>query len=136
MPVLVRRWLLPARLPPVVPWWRIPAPTRRADASLVAPTADTSASASPAAGVTWAIWSRVIGPRRYDIAQRVVNTSGVSLPARRSTNSRLASPEIVASIAATSTDPAALDIPSSRRALSRSVCRRPIIQVPAFDIAL
>ena len=86
--------------------------------------------------MTWAIWSRVIGPRRYDIAQRVVKTSGWSLPARRRTNSRLPRPEIVASIAATSTLPAADAIPSSRRALSRSVCRRPIIQVPAFDIAL
>ena len=86
--------------------------------------------------MTWAIWSRVIGPRRYDIAQRVVNISGWSLPARRSMNSRLPRPEIVASTAATSTLPAADAIPSSRRALSRSVCRRPIIQVPAFDIAL
>ena len=47
--------------------------------------------------------ARVTGPRRYDIAQRVVNTSVVSLPARRSTNSRLPRPEIVSLTASTST---------------------------------
>ena len=68
-------------------------------------------------GVSVAIWSRVIGPRRYDIAQRVVKISGWSLPARRSMNSRLPSPEIVASTADTSTLPAADDMPVEQSGL-------------------
>jgi hypothetical protein len=66
----------------------------------------------------------------------VVNTCVVSLPARRSTNSRFERPEIVASIAYTSAVPLAELMPSSRRCLSRSVCSRPIIHVPALEIAL
>ena len=70
------------------------------------------------------------------MAQRVVITSGTSLPARLRRNSRLASPEIVSPTAATSTAPAAEVRPSTSRALSRSVCSRPMSQVPAFDSAL
>ena len=70
------------------------------------------------------------------MAQRVVNDSGWSVPARRSTNSRLARPLMVVPMAFTSTPPAAALMPSSRRALSRSVCSRPTIHVPALEIAL
>jgi hypothetical protein len=70
------------------------------------------------------------------MAHRVVNDSGESAPARRSTNSRLAKPLMVAPTAPACTPPAAPLMPSSRRALSRSVCRRPTIHVPALERAL
>jgi len=79
------------------------------------------------------ICSRVSGPRRYDMAQRVVNSAGASRPGSRIMNSRLPSPPITSPTYLTSTDPSADDTPSSKRALSCSVWRRPIIQVPALD---
>ena len=82
------------------------------------------------------ICSRVSGPRRYDIAQRLVKRVTAELPARRNRNSRFASPAIVAPSDAVSTVPSAADRPSSRREVSCWVWSRPTIQVPALDIAL
>ena len=78
----------------------------------------------------------VSGPRRYDIAQRVVNSGRSDERVVRNTNWRLSSPLIWAWMAPTSTEPSAARNPSTRRFLSCSVWSRPIIQVPALLIAL
>jgi hypothetical protein len=62
-----------------------------------------------------------------------VNSDGAADPASRSMNWRLSRLLISSAAAATSTSPPADVSPSISRALSCSVCRRPIIQVPAFD---
>ena len=80
--------------------------------------------------------SFVSGPRRYDIAQRVEKTRGRESFAETSMNWRFCSAPIDESSAAMSAPPAAERRPSSTRALSFSVCRRPTSHVPAFDIAL
>ena len=70
------------------------------------------------------------------MAHRVVVREGWSDPTRLSMNWRLPSVEIVSLTALMSTLPAAFFSPSMRRALSCSVCRRPMSQVPALESAL
>jgi hypothetical protein len=62
-----------------------------------------------------------------------VNSDGADAPAARSMNWRVSRLPIRSPAARTSTSPPAEDRPSSSRALSCSVCRRPIIHVPALD---
>src|SRR5690606_22529944 len=108
-----------------------------------------SGTASPAAGpgsaagtafsappVSLVIASRSSGPARYDMAQRDPNTTGSASPVFRITNWRLSRLEMSVSKAATSVDPPASANPSTILFLSFSVWSRPIIHVPAFDIAL
>ena len=84
--------------------------------------------------------SRPSGPRRYDIDQRVLKrmpASSCTLCKRNVRFSRLDS--ILSVVARLKPRPAsafAPSRPSSRRALSRSVCRRPSIQVPQLASAL
>ena len=94
------------------------------------------ADAGAVAGLSRSICSFVSGPQRYDIAQRVASSRGEDAFADTSRNWRFPRPPIALSSSATSVDPAAERRPSSTRALSFSVCRRPTSQVPAFDIAL
>ena len=82
------------------------------------------------------ICSRDSGPGRYDSAHRLVKVMGLLALAECNTNSRLARLEMVLSIVSRSVAPAASLSPSINRALSRSVCRRPIIHVPALAMAL
>src|SRR5687768_17387499 len=110
------------------------------------PLAPAPVSAVRAALALWAvngesaikslIWSRDSGPGRYDNAHRLVKVVGLLALAECNTNSRFARPEMVLSIVSMSVAPAASLSPSINRALSRSVCRRPIIHVPALAIAL
>ena len=67
------------------------------------------------------------------MAHLVVNKAGADVPDSRSMNSRLPSELMVSAAALTSTSPPADVRPSSSRALSCSVCNRPIIHVPALD---
>ena len=99
-------------------------------------TTFSSSAGCADSGVSVAICSFVSGPRRNDIAQRVEKSSGLSRWALWSRNWRCSRPPIAVSSAATSTPPAAERSPSSTRSLSRSVCRRPMNQLPAFAIAL
>ena len=70
------------------------------------------------------------------MAQRDVNSDGWDVRAVFSTNSRFPSSPIRAPHDATSTSPEDERIASMMRALSRSVCSRPIIHVPALDMSL
>jgi hypothetical protein len=70
------------------------------------------------------------------MAHRVVKRRGSSEPAVFMTNCRLPSAPTLASHALTSTSPDADRMASMMRALSRSVWRRPTIQVPALDMSL
>ena len=96
----------------------------------------------PACGPPSGVWicSRVSGPRRYDSAQRVWNTTGWSLWTLFITKTRLPSPERISSIfLRLKACPAAVEAPSSpssTRSLSRWVCKRPRNHVPALDSPL
>ena len=99
----------------------------------------TSGPAEPRTGgpMSFVICSRDIGPRRYDIVQRVWKTTGFDSWTLWSRNTRLASADRIRSASARFSDPAAAPSrPSSTRALSRSVCSRPRNQVPMFDESL
>ena len=87
-------------------------------------------------GRSRAISSRVIGPRRYDMAHRVPNSAGSIDRVECCTNSRLARPLMRVESTSTSAEPAAVRSPSISRALSCSVWSRPIHQVPALEMAL
>jgi len=74
------------------------------------------------------------------MAQRVSKTTGASSWTLFMRKIRLPSPAMVSSILPRSKRPpapaAAPSSPSSTRALSRSVCRRPMSHVPAFESPL
>src|SRR6185503_2110681 len=86
--------------------------------------------------ISVAIWFFVSGPRRYESAQRVWKSCGVSACTLCSRNTRFASPASVRSIVARSKLAPALaeapSSPSSTRSLSRSVCSLPRNHVPQF----
>ena len=77
----------------------------------------------------------VSGPRSHESAQRVRNSTGASSLTLRIRNTRGAMPAISFPSSPRSKPlPACADnSPSMTRSRSRSVCRRPMNQVPAFD---
>ena len=91
---------------------------------------------SGAFAVSRATSSRVRGPRKYDMAHRVEKMAGSGSRVLWSRNCRFPRPLIIWSIAFMSLPPRADWRASRIRALSRSVWRRPIIQVPVLDMAL
>ena len=93
----------------------------------------------PPRGVSRAISVSVRGPRRYDSAQRVSNSDGRVVAARCASGNGVARGSPSAFRSALRSRPAVASAPSRpsiTRALSRSVCSRPMNQVPALPSPL